>query len=73
MKINRAIFAFLKKYPEKKPIGYWKVDEGFIINTEPMPGLIEPAQFLITDNGEVNGVNPIMFGLTSEKMKKIKF
>lgn len=72
MHIKIAINTFTKKYPEKKPIGYWIAGKGIIINTETTEGRIEPGQFMVTDQGEVYGVNPVMFGLTPENMTKIK-
>lgn len=72
MQPKTAINLFSKKHPQKKPIGYWAINDGIIINTESTDGRIEPAQFMVTNQGDMYGVTPIMFGLTPENMTRIK-
>ena len=74
MDIKNAIELLSQKYPGRIPIGYWLKDDNIIFNTRPIKviqGLTAPSQFAVTSNGDVYGINPIMFDLSLDTMRKI--
>lgn len=61
-------------HPGYIPVGYWKRRKGIVIYTKPLKGLsilTSPTQFMVTDDGEVFGVNPMAYNLSKETMKKL--
>lgn len=74
MDLKKAIDKLMKEYPEKMPIGYWVIDDGYIFNTKmpkSMKGITGAAQFIVKENGEVYGVTPMMYDLDISKMKRL--
>lgn len=74
MDIKTAANLVAKKYPGRIPKGYWIKDGIIIINTKPiraLKGLTAPSQFAVTERGEVYGVNPTLYDLHIEDMKKL--
>lgn len=74
MDVKKAIKLLAEKYPGRIPIGYWIKGDEYIINTKPLnalKGLTAPSQFVVTQNGEVYGANPMKYDLTIESMTKI--
>lgn len=73
MKLIDAITLFMKKNPGRVVTGYWEQDDGYILNTKSLGALKKltaPGQFVVTDNGEIYGTNPINSNLDVSKMKK---
>ena len=74
MDVNKAVELVLAKFPGRIPIGYWKRDDVYVINTKPikmMRGITAPSQFAVTKDGEVYGVNPMTYNLSINDMKKL--
>lgn len=72
MNIHTAVTIFNKAYPNRKVIGYWDNEEGFVLNTCPPGitiGLAEPAQFVVTPDNKVYATNPFRSNLDPSKIK----
>lgn len=61
MTSKQAIDTFKKKYPDKKPIGYWIDGENVILNIAPSlgRGCSEVCQYIVFENGEIQATNPM--------------
>ena len=62
MTMEQAVHIFKMKYPAKKPNGYWKDGNNYILNTESEygPGYSgEICQYLIRANGDIQPTNPM--------------
>ena len=62
MTVANAIDIFKKKYPDKKPNGYWKDGDSFILNTDLVYGAGysgEICQYIVSPNGRVQPTNPM--------------
>lgn len=58
-----------EEYPGRMVVGYWKKSDGYVLNTKtPNEDALTPmpAQFMVTDDGDVYPVNPVSADLTSE-------
>lgn len=74
MNAKQAALLVVKKYPGRIPTGYWEKDGQIIINTKAIAayaGRSEASQFIVTNNGEVIGTNPMRSKLRLEDMKKL--
>lgn len=74
MTLLDAIKALVKIYPGIVVTGYWVRNEGYIFNTKINPAFSEmaaPGQFVVTQDGNVYGTNPIRSNLDLADMKKI--
>lgn len=74
MDIKSACRLVMKKYPGRIPVGYWKQDGLIIVNTKTsaiFKGMAAPCQFAVTTGGDVYGINPMMYNLSLENMKKL--
>lgn len=74
MDVTTALNVFGKKVPGRIPIGYWEQNGQVIIATKTTPATMNmaaPAQFVVTENGDVYGTNPIQSNLDFTKMKKL--
>lgn len=66
--VTEAISKFNKEFPGMRVIGYWKNENGYILNTKrvpEIPDIIEPGQFIVTNDGRVYGTNPVLSKLNS--------
>lgn len=75
MTSKQAIELFKKKYPNKKPIGFWIDRTNVIINTAPSfgHGYSEVCQYIVFDNGEIQATNPMHSEvIINTPMKRIK-
>lgn len=73
MTLVKAIEAFARNVPGRIPTGYWEQNGQFIFNTKAAPmtqNMAAPAQYVVTNTGEVYGTNPIQSNLDPSKMKK---
>lgn len=62
MTLVNAIDIFKQKYSDKKPNGYWKYGDGFILNTDSVYGAGysgEICQYIVLPNGSVQPTNPM--------------
>lgn len=61
MTIKDAILLFSKNFPDRKVIGYWKKENGYVLNTKPIlkTSFIEPGQFMVRNDGNIYGTNPM--------------
>ena len=59
MTIQDAIKMLNSKISGKKVIGYWLVENGIVLNVEPRKNIPEPAQFMVTNDGNVYATNPM--------------
>lgn len=72
MKITDAMTIFNKKFPNRKVIGYWTKPNGYVLNTEnEFSNIVEPGQFLVTNDGHVYGTNPIVSDLDPSAMRRL--
>lgn len=75
MTSKQAIEAFKKKYPNKKPIGYWIDGSNVILNIAPSRGrgYSEVCQYIVFENGEIQATNPMLNEvIINTPMKRIK-
>lgn len=72
MNVREATAILKKQFPNRKIVGYWVKSNGFVFNTKPLLGdsLVEPGQYLVTDDGKVYGTNPMRSKLNMDEMKK---
>ena len=63
MTVKEAIVIFAKQFPDKAVVGYW--DQSITA------GLTAPAQYLVTDDGQIYGTNPMRSNLSPVDMKKL--
>ena len=74
MSLNEALVLLMKNVSGRIPTGYWEQNGQYIFNTKATPmtdGLAAPAQYVVTESGDVYGTNPIQSGLDIGKMKKL--
>lgn len=74
MTLMEAADLLARRYPGRKVTGYWKRENGYVLNTKPikaMQCLTTPDQFVVTSNGEVYGTNPYREGLDPLDMIKV--
>ena len=75
MTSRQAIEVFKKKYPNKKPIGYWINGENVILNIAPSlgRGYSEVCQYIVFENGEIQASNPMQNEvIINTPMKRIR-
>ena len=74
MILENAIKCLKEQYPDRVITGYLQRGDSFVFNTK-LPkqfrDLITPAQFVVTNEGEVYGTNPFRENLDMDDMKKI--
>lgn len=72
MTVKEAIVIFAKQFPDKAVVGYWGKPNGIVLNTQSITaGLTAPAQYLVTDDGQIYGTNPMRSNLSPVDMKKL--
>lgn len=71
LSLENAISALKKKYPEAKPIGYFKTPKGYVLNTASEEGLISNTFFEVDKSGEVRVTNPILAKLAGKTIISI--
>lgn len=72
MTVKEAIVIFAKQFPDKAVVGYWDKPNGIVLNTQSITaGLTAPAQYLVTDDGQIYGTNPMRSNLSPGDMKKL--
>lgn len=74
MTVQEAKAKLTAKYPDRLPVGYWTISDGFVFNTKPIgvaKFLTAPGQYVVTNNGEVYGTNPMRHDCDPAKMKKL--
>ena len=51
---------------------YWDKPNGIVLNTQSITAeLTAPAQYLVTDDGQIYGTNPMRSNLSPGDMKKL--
>ena len=68
MTVKEAIVIFAKQFPDKAVVGYWDKPNGIVLNTQ---SITAPAQYLVTDDGQIYGTNPMRSNLSPGDMKKL--
>ena len=65
MNVEEAAAILKATFPDRTITGYWKKDVGYVFqSTNPLDGLvIEPAQYVVTQEGKVYGTNPMVVPL----------
>ena len=73
MTLAQALDLFAKNVSGRIPTGYWEQNGQFIFNTKAASGegMTAPAQYVVTNNGEVYATNPMRSKLDISKMKKL--
>ena len=74
MTLVKALEVFAKNVSGRIPTGYWEQNGQFIFNTKATSmtqNMAAPAQYVVTNSGEVYGTNPIQSSLDPSKMKKL--
>lgn len=74
MTLKKAIDLLVEKFPGYIPVGYWVKGDVYVINTKPIKVFRDrtaPSQFVVTQNGEVYGTNPMIYDLSVKDMIKI--
>ena len=73
MTVKEAIVIFAKQFPDKAVVGYWDKPNDIVLNTQSITaGLTAPAQYLVTDDGQIYGTNPMRSNLSPVDMKKLE-
>lgn len=75
MNISKAKSLLKTVYPERIVVGYWIVDGGIVLNTQSphsVFGVHEPGQFMVTEDGNVYGTNPVVSNLDDYVYHKLK-
>lgn len=73
MDLKKAVELVIKEFPARIPIGYWEIDDSYVIATkfvESMKKTTGGTLFRVTSRGEVFGVNPFDAHVRLEDMKK---
>ncbi len=72
MTVNEAAAVLKKQFPERMIVGYWVKDNGFVFNTRSLvSGEAAPGQYLVTNDGNIYGTNPVRSRLIPSEMKTI--
>lgn len=74
MTLLEAINILANKYPGRVVTGYWVNGKDYILNTKllrALQGVAAPGQFVVTEDGNVYGTNPVRSNLDISDMKTI--
>lgn len=74
MTLLEATNILAKKYPGRVVTGYWVNGKDYILNTKllsALQGVTAPGQFVVTEDGNVYGTNPVRSNLDISDMKTI--
>lgn len=76
MSLLEAVEIFLNIFPGYKIVGYWKINNEYILNVKPLlkkETPLLPGQYIVKSNGTVHAVNPMNININLENMIKIKY